>query len=246
MAKRSFDRDANTARPLDFLCDFTQNADGSVLVSTGNTKVLCTAFLEDRVPGFLKNQGVGWVTAEYGMLPGSTHTRTMREAAKGKQQGRTVEIQRLIGRSLRACVNTQDLGERTVVIDCDVIQADGGTRTAAITGGCTALYLCLWKHRKKFFSPPLAGRVAAVSLGIQDGRVLVDLDYEEDSQVDVDMNLVKTEAGHFIEIQGTAENRPFTQAQMMDVLARGSAALDVIFAKQKQALLDYGVDPQWL
>lgn len=246
MSQRSFGRDARTARPLDFQCDFTQNADGSVLVSTGNTKVICTAFLEDKVPGFLKNQGVGWVTAEYGMLPGATHQRTLREAAKGKQQGRTIEIQRLIGRSLRAAVNCQDLGERTIVVDCDVIQADGGTRTAAITGGCVALYLCLWKHRKKFFSPPLAGRIAAVSLGILDGLVLVDLDYEEDSTVDVDMNLVKTEAGRFIEIQGTAENRPFSQEQMMQVLEQGGSALDQIFAKQKQVLLDYGVDPSWL
>ena len=246
MTARSFDRKNHEARPLEIIPDFTANADGSVLVSTGNTKVICTAFLEEKVPGFLKNKNQGWVTAEYGMLPGATHSRSNREAAKGRQQGRTVEIQRLIGRSLRACVNCEDLGERTITVDCDVIQADGGTRTAAITGGCLALYLCLWKHRKKYFVPPVVGRVVAVSLGIKEGEVLVDLDYAEDSSVDVDLNLVMTQDGRFVEIQGTAENKPFTRAEMDRVLAMGGDALDLTQKAQRQALLDYGVDESWI
>lgn len=243
---RSFNRNNHETRPVSLELDYTIHADGSVLISMGRTKVLCTAFLEDRVPPFLKGQGVGWVTAEYGMLPGSTHSRGQREAARGKQSGRTQEIQRLIGRSLRACVNASELGERSITVDCDVIQADGGTRTASVTGGSLALLLCLWKHRKKFIQPPIAARVAAVSLGIAKDKVLVDLDYEEDSSADADINLIMTSKGEIVEIQGTAERASFSKERLLEVVDLGSAAIDTLLSKQKEALSAYGVDEGWL
>ena len=225
---------------------FTANADGSVLIAFGNTKVICTAFMEERVPPFLRNQKRGWVTAEYGMLPGSTHSRTPREAARGKQSGRTVEISRLIGRSLRTCVHMEHLGERTVTIDCDVIQADGGTRTASITGAYIALALCLWKHRESFSDWPLIGSVAAISIGLQEGTVLVDLDYSEDSAADVDLNLVMNHQDRFVEIQGTAEEAPFSREELMSILDQGTKALHDIANIQRQALTEQGVDESCL
>lgn len=244
---RSFNREDHQARPVEFVLDFTSNADGSVLVSFGNTKVICTAFMEERVPFFLKNSGKGWVTAEYGMLPGSTHSRSNREAAKGKQSGRTNEIQRLIGRSLRTCINMEDLGERTITVDCDVIQADGGTRTASITGGCVALILCLWKHRRKFVQSPMTSRVAAISLGLHEGgRILADLDYSEDSTCEVDLNLVMNHKGQLVEVQGTAEGKPFSPQQLAEMVVMGSACLDDIQAKQRTVLKEKGVSESWI
>lgn len=238
---RSFDRNADQTRPIKIDMGFTGNADGSILISFGNTRVICTAFMEEKVPGFLRNQRKGWVTAEYGMLPGSTHTRSTREAAKGKQSGRTVEISRLIGRSLRTCVDMGFLGERTITIDCDVIQADGGTRTTSITGGYLALVLCLWKHREKFDNWPLVGGVSAVSLGILNGEVLVDLDYKEDFAAEVDLNLVMNHQGKLVEIQGTAEEAPFTVNELMDIVKKGSDAIGEIQRQCRRLLLEEGV-----
>jgi len=244
---RSFERLDHQPRPIHFELDFTKNADGSVLVSFGNTKVICTAFLEERVPFFLKNSGTGWITAEYGMLPGSTHTRGQREAAKGRQSGRTNEIQRLIGRSLRTCVNLADLGERSVTVDCDVIQADGGTRTASVTGGCVALILCLWKHRRKFIQSPIVRRVTAVSMGINDqGRILVDLDYEEDSGCEVDLNLIMTHQGQLVEVQGTAEGTPFSPDQLTEMVELGETCLGKLQQQQRDVLLEKGVAETWI
>lgn len=243
---RRFNRTDEQARPLNFIPDFTGNADGSVLVSFGNTKVICTAILEERVPSFLKGKGSGWVTAEYGMLPGSTQQRMSREAARGKQGGRTVEIQRLIGRSLRTCVDYTRLGERMVTVDCDVIQADGGTRTASITGGCVALAMCLWRHRDLFEEVPLVGTVAALSIGLLGPRVCVDLDYEEDSQADVDFNLVMTQDERFVEVQGTAEAEPFSMNHLMAILEAGRNALREVHRRQHSTLLAWGVTEKWL
>lgn len=217
---------------------YTRYAEGSVLVEFGNTKVLCTASVEHSVPRFLKGTGKGWVTAEYGMLPRSTHTRTDREAARGKQTGRTQEIQRLIGRSLRAMVDLEKLGENTITIDCDVIQADGGTRTASITGAAVALvdainYLLTEKKIKK---DPLIGLVAAVSVGIYQDEVLLDLCYEEDSNCQTDLNVVMTQSGEFIEIQGTAEDKPFTRQQCNDMLAMAEVGIQQLITAQQQAL----------
>lgn len=225
---------------------YTRNADGSVLVACGHTKVICTAFLEDKTPPFLKNTGKGWVTAEYGMLPGSTHSRSAREAARGKQSGRTVEISRLIGRCLRACVDDEVMGERSITVDCDVIQADGGTRTAAITGGCLALLVCLWKHRNKFRVSPVMARVAAISLGILKEEVLVDLDYKEDSAADVDLNLAMTQAGHLVEIQGTAEGAPFSSEDLARVVDLGASAIEIIHRQAREALEAEGVSGSWI
>lgn len=243
---RSFDRTDNKARPLSLEPHYTMHADGSVLIAFGNTKVLCTAFMEDRVPGFLKGKGEGWVTGEYGMLPGSTHTRSQREAARGKQSGRTVEISRLIGRSLRACVDMKLLGERSITIDCDVLQADGGTRTAAITGGCLALILCLWKHREKFDVVPLTNRIAAVSLGVVDGRVMVDLDYTEDFKAEVDLNLIMTQRGQLVEIQGTAEGLPFDRSALDHILDLGSSTIADLHQQGRAMLLNQGVEASWV
>lgn len=243
---RSFNRGDHEARPISFELDYTKNATSSVLVCFGETKVICTAFLEDRVPPFLKNQKRGWVSAEYGMLPGSTNTRTSREAKHGRQNGRTVEISRLIGRTLRTSVDHALLGERTITIDCDVIQADGGTRTASITGGGLAIVLCLWRQRKKFPKCPLIRRVAAVSVGLINDAVLVDLDYNEDSAADVDLNLVMANDGRFIEIQGTAEKDPFSHDQLSRILKSGGEALNHIHEHKVKTLLEYGVDAEWI
>ena len=239
-------REYNQTRPITIETNYTQNADGSVLISFGNTRVICTAFLEERVPSFLRNQKRGWVTGEYGMLPGSTHSRSSREAAKGRQSGRTVEISRLIGRSLRTCVSDIRLGEVTITVDCDVIQADGGTRTASITGGYVALALCLWRKRELFTARPLVGSVSAISLGVKDGKVMVDLDYQEDSNMDVDLNLVMNGEGRFVEIQGTAEHSPFSRDELIEILDMGGNALNEVAALQRKALIDAGVDEKWL
>jgi ribonuclease PH len=213
---RSDGRKAKQLRPLSIMPSYIKTADGSVLIEMGDTKVICTAKLEERVPPFLRNSGKGWITAEYGMLPGSSQVRIGRESVRGKIGGRTHEIQRLIGRSLRAIADLKSLGERTVWIDCDVIQADGGTRTASITGAYVALVEAMrrWLSKGIINVDPIRDSVAAVSIGIVDGKVLLDLAYDEDSRADVDMNFVMTGSGKFIEVQGTAESAPFTKKQM--------------------------------
>ncbi|MEP6908294.1 MAG: ribonuclease PH [Pseudoxanthomonas sp.] len=217
---------------------FTRHAEGSVLVSFGDTRVLCTASVENRVPGFLRGKGEGWVTAEYGMLPRSTHTRSDREASRGKQGGRTLEIQRLIGRALRACVDRNALGERTITLDCDVLQADGGTRTAAITGAYVALVdaINVLKARNELKRDPIHGAVAAVSVGIYRGVPVLDLDYPEDSDCDTDMNLVMNDGGGFIELQGTAEGHAFRRDELNELLALGEKGIGELFAAQRAAL----------
>lgn len=217
---------------------FTCHAEGSVLIEMGNTKVLCTASVEESVPPFLRGKGQGWVTAEYGMLPRSTHTRTAREAAKGKQSGRTLEIQRLIGRSLRAVTDLAALGERQITLDCDVIQADGGTRCASITGAWLALNDACAKlvAEGKLPANPVRDHVAAVSVGIFDGQLVLDLDYPEDSECDTDMNVVMTGSGGIVEVQGTAEGEPFTRAQMNQLVDLAEAGITQLIAMQKEAL----------
>jgi ribonuclease PH len=229
-ANRAGGRRADELRPVRLQRRYTRHAEGSVLVEFGDTRVLCTASVEDRVPAFLKDTGRGWVTAEYGMLPRSTNTRTEREAARGKQSGRTQEIQRLIGRSLRSIVDLASLGPRTVQIDCDVLQADGGTRTAAITGAFVALHDAFsWLKEKNLISEnPIRDHVAAVSVGVAGGAALLDLDYAEDSACGCDMNVVMTGAGRFVEVQGTAEGEAFSRAELdklLDLAARGIAQL---------------------
>jgi ribonuclease PH len=231
-------RAADALRPIRLGRHCTKHAEGSVLVEFGDTKVICTASIENKVPPFLKGKGQGWLTAEYGMLPRSTHTRMDREATKGKQSGRTQEIQRLIGRSLRAAFDLQAFGERTLHLDCDVIQADGGTRTAAITGAMVAAYDAFSKlaEQKLITAIPLRHFVAAISVGVYHGMPVLDLDYLEDSNCDTDMNVVMTDAGHFIEVQGTAEGAAFERATMdrlLDLAQQGIA--DLIYL-QKQAL----------
>jgi ribonuclease PH len=235
---RSFDRSATQLRPVRFHRKYTKHAEGSVLVEMGHTKVLCTASVEEKVPPFLKGKGAGWVTAEYGMLPRATHTRGSREAASGKQSGRTQEIQRLIGRSLRAIIDTQALGERQVSIDCDVLQADGGTRCASITGAMVALADAVaWLRAQGLVKKdPLRDFVAAVSVGIVDGQPVLDLDYDEDSSCDTDMNVVMTGAGHFVEVQGTAEGAPFTRAQMGSLLDLATSGIAELIRLQREAL----------
>ena len=217
---------------------FTRHAEGSVLVEFGDTRVLCTASVEDRVPGFLKGKGRGWLTAEYGMLPRATHTRGDREAARGKQSGRTQEIQRLIGRALRAVVDLEALGERTLQIDCDVLQADGGTRTAAITGAFVAAHDAFgWmRERGMIAALPVRDFVAAVSVGLYQGAPVLDLDYPEDSACQTDMNVVMTGDGRFVEIQGTAEGEPFARAQMDALLALAGKGIAELIARQRAAL----------
>ena len=212
-----------------------EQAEGSVLIEAGRTRVICTASVEDRVPPFLRNSGKGWVTAEYGMLPRATNTRTQREASAGKVGGRTQEIQRLIGRSLRSVMNLPALGERTVWIDCDVIQADGGTRTASITGAFVALALALetMKKRGQLSAIPLSDYVAAISVGIVDGEALLDLAYEDDSRAEVDMNIVKTGSGRFIEVQGTAEGPPFERTALNTLLDLADIGIRQLIEKQK-------------
>jgi ribonuclease PH len=225
-------------RPLSLALEFTMHAEGSVLVSVGNTRVICTASLEDKVPPFLRGKGEGWVTAEYGMLPRATHTRTQREVSKGRPSGRTAEIQRLIGRSLRSVVDLRAMGENTVWIDCDVIQADGGTRCASITGGFVALVLALRKlgERVKFRAPPVKRYVSAVSLGWLDGQVLLDLNYEEDRAAEVDLNVVMTDALHLIEIQGTAEGDPFPRDVLSRMLDLAEVGIRHLTDQQKDVL----------
>lgn len=231
-------RKPDELRPVKFTRHFTHYAEGSVLVEFGDTKVLCTASVEERIPRFLKGANSGWVTAEYGMLPRATHTRTSREAATGKQGGRTLEIQRLIGRSLRAVVDLNALGERTITIDCDVIQADGGTRTAAITGGYIALVDATQQMlRKKLIrSNPIHGAVAAVSVGIYDGLTVLDLDYKEDSNAETDMNIVMNDAGNFIEIQGTAEGHAFRYDELQKMLYLANEGVRYLLDKQSALL----------
>jgi ribonuclease PH len=217
---------------------YTRHAEGSVLIAFGDTRVICTASVEEGVPGFLKGRGEGWVTAEYGMLPRSTHTRSDREAARGRQSGRTQEIQRLIGRSLRAVVDTSKLGERTLKIDCDVIQADGGTRTASVTGAFVALHDAVGTllARGLLAVSPVSDFVAAVSVGIYEGVPVLDLDYAEDSKCDTDMNVVMTGSGGFVELQGTAEGKPFSTVEMEALVAQAKRGIAELIAKQKAAL----------
>lgn len=218
--------------------NFTVHAEGSVLISCGDTRVLCTASVEDRVPPWLRNKGRGWVTAEYGMLPRATGTRSGREAARGKQSGRTMEIQRLIGRSLRAVVDLGALGERTITLDCDVLQADGGTRTAAITGAYVALVdACRWMLKKKMIKvDPIHGAMAAVSVGIYNNTPVLDLDYAEDSNAETDLNLVLNDAGAFIEVQGTAEGHAFRREELDEMLNLGQAGVAQLIDLQRAAL----------
>jgi ribonuclease PH len=218
--------------------NYTKHAEGSVLVEFGDTRVLCTASIDEKVPQFLKGKGQGWVTAEYGMLPRATHTRTNREAASGKQGGRTLEIQRLIGRSLRAALDLKLLGERSITIDCDVLQADGGTRTASITGGCVALVDALSRLREKklLAADPLKHLVASVSAGIFEGAAVLDLDYAEDSNAHTDMNFVMTDAGGFIEVQGTAEGKVFSREEMLAMTALAEQGIRELIAKQREIL----------
>jgi ribonuclease PH len=237
---RSHDRAAGQARPLRLTPGFIPMAEGSVLIEVGHTRVLCNATIENGVPGWLRNSGRGWVTAEYGMLPRATLTRTAREAERGKIGGRTHEIQRLIGRSLRSVVDMKLLGERTVILDCDVLQADGGTRTAAITGACAALALALNKlvTAGSLKESPLTQMVAATSVGIVDGRVLLDLAYEEDSQAEVDMNVVMTADGGLVETQATAEKGNYTRAQLNEMLDMAQAGIRELLQAQQQCLAD--------
>jgi len=231
-------RAADELRRVNFTRRFAKHAEGSVLVEFGDTHVLCTASVEETIPQFLRGKGQGWVTAEYGMLPRSTHTRTAREAARGKQTGRTQEIQRLIGRSLRAVTDLKALGERTITLDCDVLQADGGTRTASITGGYVALAEACEALVKKRLIPanPLHGQIAAISVGIVDGAPVLDLDYAEDSQAETDMNVVMNNGGAFVEVQGTAEGHAFRRHELDAMLNLAASGIGQLFALQLQAL----------
>jgi ribonuclease PH len=235
-------RDAAQLRELSFIPDFTKHAEGSVLTSFGDTRVLCTASIEERVPPWMRNSGRGWVTGEYGMLPRSTHTRSGREASRGKQGGRTLEIQRLIGRALRAVTDLDALGERSITLDCDVIQADGGTRTAAISGAYVALAIAMRRLHKKGLlkKNPLYGQVAAVSVGIYRGVPLLDLDYAEDSEAETDMNIVMNEAGRFIEVQGTAEGHAFTDDEFAAMIGLARVGIEDILVAQTEAIAAAG------
>ena len=231
-------RAADGIRRVSFTPDFTIHAEGSVLAEFGDTRVLCTATIEDRVPPWMRGKGNGWVTGEYGMLPRATHTRSAREAARGKQSGRTMEISRLIGRSLRAITDLGALGERTVTLDCDVLQADGGTRTASISGAYVALALAMQRmvKSKKLKKNPLHGQVAAVSVGIYSGEAVLDLDYAEDSQAETDMNVVMNEAGRFIEVQGTAEGHAFSHEEMNRMMALAKTGIEHVITVQNEVL----------
>jgi ribonuclease PH len=237
-ASRPSGRTPDQLRPVRFMRRFGKHAEGSVLVEFGDTHVLCTATVEESVPPFLRGKGQGWVTAEYGMLPRATHTRTAREAARGKQSGRTQEIQRLIGRSLRAVIDLKALGERTVTLDCDVLQADGGTRTASITGGYVALAEACERlvQRRSIAASPIHGQIAAVSVGICGGIPVLDLDYAEDSQAETDMNVVMNNGGAFVEIQGTAEGHAFRRHELDALLNLAASGIAELFALQAQAL----------
>jgi ribonuclease PH len=235
---RSTARLADELRPMQITRNYTRYAEGSVLVEYGNTRVICNASVVAGVPRFLKNAGQGWLTAEYGMLPRATHSRTDREARCGKQTGRTLEIQRLIGRSLRASIDLKQLGENTIQIDCDVIQADGGTRTAAITGACVALFDALATMRKKgeIQQNPFRFLIAAVSVGIYQGKPLLDLDYAEDSKADMDMNVVMSEHGEFIEFQATAEQKNFSKKELDQLLQLAECGIKQLIQKQRESL----------
>ena len=231
-------RNHDSMREVRIDLDYTKHADGSVQISVGDTRVLCTCTIEDKVPPFLNHMNQGWITAEYGMLPSATNTRSAREAARGRQTGRTIEIQRLIGRSLRSVLNLSLLGTRTLMIDCDVIQADGGTRTASVTGGFLAVALAIVKLMNKKLLPfsPLQDCVAAVSVGIIDGSACLDLDYKEDSKAEVDMNLVMTGSGNYVEVQGTAEKTPFSSEQLGHLQQLGSQGIQQLVQLQKSML----------
>ena len=233
-------RELNQLRKVSITRHFTCHAEGSVLVSFGDTKVICTASIESRVPSFMRGEGRGWITAEYGMLPRSTGSRMGREAARGKQGGRTVEIQRLIGRSLRAAVDLEALGENSITIDCDVIQADGGTRTASITGACVALAdaIAVMRERGLITTNPLKHMIAAVSVGVYEGKPVLDLDYPEDSNAETDMNVIMDENGGFVEIQGTAEADPYSRDELNQMLDLAAKGINEIVALQKQALAE--------
>ena len=233
-------RQPNELRKITITRHYTKHAEGSVLVEFGDTKVLCTASVEEKVPGFLRGKNEGWVTAEYGMLPRSTGSRMAREASRGKQSGRTMEIQRLIGRSLRAAVDLKALGERSITIDCDVIQADGGTRTASITGAFVALQdaINFLIKKKKIKKNPLHGQIASVSVGIYKGTPVLDLDYDEDSNAETDMNVVMNDSGAYIELQGTAEGHAFRPEELQAMLALASDGIKTLMQNQREALAD--------
>ncbi len=231
---RLSDRQPDALRPVSIETGFTKHAEGSVMIRFGDTHVLCTASVEEKTPPWLRGKGQGWVTAEYGMLPRATNTRSAREAARGKQSGRSLEIQRLIGRSLRAAVDLKALGERSILVDCDVLQADGGTRTASITGAYVALHLAVQGLALK--RNPIFGQVAAVSVGIVDGKPMLDLDYREDSSAETDMNVVMNEAGGFIELQGTAEGHAFRRNELDAMLDLASHGISQLHALQRDAL----------
>lgn len=235
---RPNNRETNQVRPIKITRNYTRYAEGSVLIEFGETKVLCNATVEESVPRFLKGQQQGWVTAEYGMLPRATHSRTQREAAKGKQSGRTMEIQRLIARSLRAVVDLKALGERTVTVDCDVIQADGGTRTASITGACVALHDAMNKLVADGIlkTNPMKSLVAAISVGIVEGKAICDLEYEEDSNAETDMNVVMVEDGRLVEVQGTAEGEPFSHEELLTLLDLAKQGINQLIEAQRKAL----------
>ena len=237
--RRSFDRTVEQARPISIQTGTMPSAEGSATIALGNTVVLCAATVEERVPKWISQRGRGWVTAEYGMLPRATKERTRREAVEGKQGGRTVEIQRLIGRSLRAIIDLDRLGERQIILDCDVLSADGGTRCASITGAYVAMALAIRKliEQKRLRDDPLLGQVAAISAGVVKGIPMLDLDYSEDAGADVDFNVVMTDAHAFVEIQGTAEGQPFMPATLDEILVLASTGLDQLFAAQRQALM---------
>jgi ribonuclease PH len=237
--RRSFDRTVEQARPITIQTGTMPSAEGSATIALGNTVVLCAATVEERVPKWISQRGRGWVTAEYGMLPRATKERTRREAVEGKQGGRTVEIQRLIGRSLRAIIDLDRLGERQIILDCDVLSADGGTRCASITGAYVAMALAIRKliEQKRLRDDPLRGQVAAISAGVVKGIPMLDLDYSEDAGADVDFNVVMTDAHAFVEIQGTAEGQPFLPATLEEILVLASTGLDQLFAAQRRALM---------
>jgi len=238
MIFRSDNRAAEQMRPVNITPDFVSTAEGSALIEVGNTRVICTASIDETVPSFLKGSGKGWITAEYSMLPRSTLTRTPREATRGRQSGRTHEIQRLIGRALRAVVDLKQLGERTITLDCDVIQADGGTRTASITGAFVALGLAMEKlvEAGTLSAAPIRDFVAAVSVGVVEGSVLLDLSYEEDSQAEVDLNFVMTGARKIVEVQATAEQHPFDEAQLKKMMDFATKGVEALIAKQRGVL----------
>jgi len=238
--QRPSGRENKQLRPIKITRNYTMHAEGSVLIECGNTKVLCNASVEDRVPGWLRGKGKGWVTAEYGMLPRSTGSRMRREASSGKQGGRTLEIQRLIARSLRAVVNLEALGERIITVDCDVIQADGGTRTASITGAYVAMVDAVNKiiANGMIKKNPIFGEIAAVSVGIYQGEAVLDLDYPEDSNAETDMNVVMNGAGHFIEVQGTAEGHAFRREEMNEMLDYAESGIKQLLQAQQQAFDD--------